>query len=185
MLKSRDRIAWIQSFNPTSDEQRELLARIFKIDAKWLHVVRDGDPSKVAAAADMVKAVIDASSKDDVKDNLYDKGYRVYEADGEYFAVSFKDSTIFSLDEQGIETDIFETEQEQQEMQEQEAPKVEQEQSHVLQTGLQVLAGMVGAGLAAGSGGQGGGGGQGGPGKKKKRRKSENENEGEERGWRL
>ena len=101
VLKQNDRIEWVQSFHPRDEKELAILARAFKVDNSNLHV-------ETAAAEvpketiDDVRMIVDSSEYEDVFANLNQKGYMVYEMEGEYFCIDRMSTHVFSIEQQGI-----------------------------------------------------------------------------------
>lgn len=113
-LKYNDKVAWVQNFHPTSQFECNILGRIYHINPAHLTVEPAGTNPDISLLSDAVRNAVQSSNRENVRDNLETIGIRVYEYQGLHFAVSQEHNTIFTLEDNNINSEIFDYSQGQQ-----------------------------------------------------------------------
>lgn len=104
-LEMNRRIAWVQSFCPTNDKERDLLCRIFHLDKEEIAIEKEGKNSiKQKESAQHLSDIIDHTEGNVVFRQLREGGFFIVR-DGEVFhAIDMRNGAIVNLSEYGINT---------------------------------------------------------------------------------
>lgn len=101
-LETNDRLAWLQSFNPSSEVECSILYRFGKIDSfQGLQHKTKGNKKRQKAVG-RVRSIMDRG-EEHLKDNLFEAGMRIYRQNGQYYCVDIQDRCIFNMKEHGLD----------------------------------------------------------------------------------
>lgn len=105
-LDTNDRLAWLQSFNPSSEVECSILYRFGKIDSFQGLQHKTKRNKKLQKAVSRVRSIMDRG-EDHLKDNLFEAGMRIYRQNGQYYCVDIQDRCIFNMKDRGLDIAIL------------------------------------------------------------------------------
>ena len=104
VLKTNDRREWIQSFCPSSEEEKNILCKI----GKYYHLehikIVEKNTEKTQLTQNQLKGIFDLYSGQDLWDKIHEDGYLVVKKEDDYYCIDFKNKTIHNMD--GYDLDL-------------------------------------------------------------------------------
>lgn len=98
ILKTNDRIAWVQSFNPCNLSELNALCAMFKIQPEDLKI-SNSTHTVDKTVLDSLSKIASSSTNDTFRDNLSRNGYRLFYFESEYYILSFSQRLIINANE--------------------------------------------------------------------------------------
>lgn len=104
-LKYNGKVKWLQSFNPSSWEECEILAKFGHLEnAGNLHVSADIDQGRIDAAKNKFSSILASTESDgNVFDELNKSKIIVMRKEGKFYAVDMEQKTVLDLEKEGID----------------------------------------------------------------------------------
>lgn len=107
-LKLNSKISWVQSFHPHTEEERNMLCRLFHLDNTDVAVEREVDNSvRQRESAQHISEIIDYTTPHEIFQRLREGGYFIVRDGDSYNAIDMRNTVIVNLQEFGINTDKF------------------------------------------------------------------------------
>ena len=107
LLRNNDRFAWIQSFNPRSEQEKCVLAALFKVNPDYLSV----NPEAAAVDPGVMESIRQIAAASDVhtlKDNLLQNGFTLFKYGDDHFILNFKANVIVNARDGGVGEGLLE-----------------------------------------------------------------------------
>lgn len=102
-LDSNDKLAWLQSFCPSSEEECTMLLHFMKMEGvKGLKPVEKNE-KVLNKAVKRVKTLMEKAKDNELKDKFFEAGMRIYRQDGQYYCLDIQDRCIFNMNDQNLD----------------------------------------------------------------------------------
>ena len=105
-LKYNDKVVWVQSFNPRTEEEMAVLARIYKVKEEHLHISEITSDIDDTLRDNLVNLIL-SSRASTIGDNLEQADMRLFNCNNHYYVISNKYHIIISFRELGIDGHIM------------------------------------------------------------------------------
>ena len=99
-----DKIRRIESFNPGTDSERDLLCRIYKVNTPGLVRLTPSRDNGYLDAVDNLHSLFDDDSITNLRASIRSAGFHIRNEGDEWFAIDFSSKTIVNLSEAGFDT---------------------------------------------------------------------------------
>lgn len=107
ILKTNDKLAWVQSFSPRNIKELNALAAMFKVSSTYLSS-NPGAPSVDPAIVDSIHKIASVSDYSSFRDNLSQNGFTLFKSENEYYILSFKMQIIVNAKDCGVGESLLE-----------------------------------------------------------------------------
>lgn len=101
-IDRNNRIAWVESFSPISQDEVDFLCRIGKVDRPDLVAISSSKSPQRKSAADDIRTIFNNPETVYVRPEIKQAGYKVIKDGGNYYAVDFSRHIIVNLGEEGF-----------------------------------------------------------------------------------
>lgn len=101
-IERNNRIAWVESFKPTSQDEVDILCRIGKVDRADLVSISTNKSAQRQGMVNDIRAIFNDPDIVYVKPAIKAAGYKVIKDGDDYFAVDFSKRIIINLGEEGF-----------------------------------------------------------------------------------
>lgn len=102
-LRRNDKVSWLQSFNPSSQVEREILCKLGKIKDTSLLTIVDSRTRNVSESISTIKKALNEKTRDDVFSTLRSAGITMFKKDDHYYCVDINNKCVFDTREHGID----------------------------------------------------------------------------------
>ena len=102
-LRSNDRRAWLQSFCPTTEQERKVLCTIGNYNHPDRITIQPTSGSNVGKTVSQLRHIFDTTSDDALVDKLHEDGYVITYVDDQYNCVDFANHTIINMNDYGLD----------------------------------------------------------------------------------
>jgi hypothetical protein len=104
-LEHNDKLAWLQSFGPSSETECSILLHFMKMeDFKELKPTTK-NTTKLNKAVKRVKTLMENCQDAELKDKFFEAGMRIYRQNGNYYCLDIQDRCIFNMSEQKLDVE--------------------------------------------------------------------------------
>ena len=112
LLKTNDRRDWIQSFCPSTEEEKEILCRIGKYyHSEHINIV-EKRRDKTQITQNQLKGIFDLYSGQDLWDKIHEDGYMIVKKEDFFYCIDFKNKTIHNMVEYDLDLSRLRTRKE-------------------------------------------------------------------------
>ena len=102
-LRMNDRRAWLQSFSPSTEIERDLLCKMGKYNHPEKIELMQKDEKTAAVTIDNLRHLLNHYSNETIKEKLHEDGYMVAAIDEQRCCIDFANRTIINMNEYGLE----------------------------------------------------------------------------------
>lgn len=102
-LQANDKLAWLQSFRPSSDLECAILYRFGKIKDRQGLTKQEKKEGSLKKAVGRVKSIMDKSTSKNLRDRFFETGIRIYRFGDQYYCLDLQDRLIFCMNEQKLD----------------------------------------------------------------------------------
>ncbi|MBO4821543.1 MAG: relaxase/mobilization nuclease domain-containing protein [Prevotella sp.] len=102
-LRSNDRRAWLQSFNPTNEQELHILCQIGKYHHPKRITIQSTPESNVSKTVSQLRHIFDTTSDNALLDKLHEDGYYLTRVDDQYYCIDFANRTIINMNDYGLD----------------------------------------------------------------------------------
>ena len=103
-LKMNNRIAWVESFNPSTEAERDFLCRIGKVTAVDKVRFSDKRYNTYYKRLSDLRQIFSADDTFIPGSRFSEEGFRIRDIGGEHYAVDFHSKILINLDAEGFDT---------------------------------------------------------------------------------
>ena len=107
LLRNNDRYAWIQSFNPRTEQEKCVLAALFKVNPDYLSVNPEA-PAVDSGVLESIRQISAASDAHTLRDNLSQNGFTLFKYGDDHFILNFKANVIVNARDGGVGEELLE-----------------------------------------------------------------------------
>ena len=102
-LKTNDKRSWLQSFCPSTEEERNILCNVGKYyHPEHINLTEKSEES-IQKAKDYLLAIIEQYSGQDLWDKLHENGYVIIKKEEEYYCIDFAHRMILNINSLGLD----------------------------------------------------------------------------------
>ncbi len=110
-LRSNDRRAWLQSFCPTNELERNILCQI----GKYYHPERislaSDSGQNVSKTVSQLRHIFDTTTDEALREKLHEDGYFITRVDDQYYCIDFANRTIINMKDHGLDVSRLQAKQ--------------------------------------------------------------------------
>ena len=103
MLRSNDRRAWLQSFCPTTEQERDILCKMGKYYHPERITIQSSPASNICKTVEQLRHIFDTTSDESLHAKLREDGYLITCVDGQYYCIDFPNHTIVNMNAHGLD----------------------------------------------------------------------------------
>jgi len=107
-IKYNDKVAWVQGFSPTDDQQVRLLSKMFNVSSEHLHVAENGN--NIQFTISTINSLLESDKAGDsvsIFDRLNDEGIWTYRFEDKFFCVNPSKREVVDLEAAGVDMSKF------------------------------------------------------------------------------
>ena len=102
-LRSNDRRAWLQSFCPTTEQERNILCTIGNYNHPERIAIQKTPGPNVGKTVSQLCYIFNTTSDDALFDKLHEDGYYLTRVDDQYYCIDFANRTIININAYGLD----------------------------------------------------------------------------------
>ncbi len=102
-LRSNDRRAWLQSFCPTNELERNILCQIGKYYHPERITLSTASEPNVSKTVSQLHHIFGSTADKALRDKLHEDGYFITHVDDQYYCIDFANRTIINLNDYGLD----------------------------------------------------------------------------------
>ena len=102
-LDHNDKLAWLQSFGPSSEAECSMLLRFMQMDGFKGLKPTDKNAKVLSKAVKRVRTLMENAQDNELKDKFFEAGMRIYRQNGQYYCLDVQDRCIFNMNDQGLD----------------------------------------------------------------------------------
>lgn len=102
-LHSNDRRAWLQSFQPSSEQERSFLCKMGKYSHPEKITLRKKDEDKTNTTVSSLSRLFQETPDENFMEKIHEDGYMVAFVDDNAYCIDFENRTIINLAEYGLD----------------------------------------------------------------------------------
>jgi len=103
VLKTNDRREWIQSFCPSTEEEKDILCSIGKYyHSEHINIV-EKNKEKTLLTQNQLKGIFELYSGQDLWDKIREDGYMIVKKEDDFYCIDFKNKTIHNMAEYDLD----------------------------------------------------------------------------------
>ena len=110
-LRSNDRRAWLQSFCPTTELERNILCQIGKYYHPERITLSTASGPNVSKTVSQLCHIFDITADETLRDKLHEDGYFITRVDDQYYCIDFANRTIINMKDHGLDVTRLQTKQ--------------------------------------------------------------------------
>ena len=118
-LRSNDRRAWLQSFCPTTEQERDILCKIGKYNQPERVTIQTSPGPNVSYTVVQLQHIFDTTPEESLRAKLREDGYLITNVDDQYYCIDFVNHVIVNMNAQGLDVPRLRTQSEHQKQQDQ------------------------------------------------------------------
>ncbi|MBR6979032.1 MAG: hypothetical protein IKH88_04270 [Prevotella sp.] len=96
-LRSNDRRAWLQSFSPTTEEERDILCKIGKYNQPERVTIQTSPGPNVSKTVAQLQQIFDTTPDESLRAKLREGGYLIPSVGDQYFCIDFINHAIENM----------------------------------------------------------------------------------------
>ena len=102
-LKTNDKRAWLQSFNPSTEEERSILCNVGKYYHPEHIKLTEKSEESIHITKDSLQAIFEQYSGQDLWDKLHEDGYVIIKKEEEFYCIDFAHRMILNMNSFGLD----------------------------------------------------------------------------------
>ena len=110
-LRSNDRRAWLQSFYPTNELERNILCQIGKYYHPERITLSTASGPNVSKTVSQLRHIFDTTTDETLSDKLHEDGYFITRVDDQYYCIDFANRTIINMKDHDLDVSRLQTTQ--------------------------------------------------------------------------
>ena len=102
-LRSNDRRAWLQSFQPSSEQERDFLCKMGKYSHPEKIELEKKDEEKTKTTVASLSRIFQETPDENLMEKIHEDGYMVAFVDDNTYCIDFENHTVINLAEYGLD----------------------------------------------------------------------------------
>lgn len=102
-LKKNDKRAWLQTFNPSTEEERNILCSVGKYYHPEHIILTEKSEESIRKTKDSLQTIFNQLSGQELWDKLHEDGYVIIKKGEEYYCVDFAHRIILNMSRYGLD----------------------------------------------------------------------------------
>ena len=104
VLRSNDRRSWLQSFTPSTEQERQVICKMGKYAHPEKIVIEQKDDAKVQKTIGQLRELFSETPDEKLMEKIHEDGYMLAIADGHTFCIDFANRNVINMEEYGFDT---------------------------------------------------------------------------------
>ena len=104
VLRSNDRRSWLQSFTPSTEQERQVICKMGKYAHPEKIVIEQKDDAKVQKTISQLRELFSETPDEKLMEKIHEDGYMLAIADGHTFCIDFANRNVINMEEYGFDT---------------------------------------------------------------------------------
>lgn len=131
-IDRNNRIAWVEMFQPTNEQERALLCKFYKVDSPELVTLQPKKNQSYANTVNRLHEIFDDESITYVRGKLKEEGFIIRQEEDATYAINFHKHILVNLSEEGFDLNRLKPQQQSKRQQQQQPKPTNNHASHLV-----------------------------------------------------